>query len=129
MESIVRSTALFLLFGFFYSCSPQVAKITKTYPALNEKDSVMIICIGDKIGFPYEKLGTLRIGDNGSGIDCDCNAQLNRLKIEARKVGGNAIKIVKHIPPHWGTRNWTSSRWESKYYSCHEFLIEVLRRE
>ena len=121
MKNFVKLTVLFLLVSFCKSCSPQITKtLTKSYPALSETDSVQVIGIGEEINFSYEELGTLRIGDNGFGNNCGYDAQLNRVKIEARKIGGNVIK-VEHIPPHWASYGMGAA-----YYPCHEFLVMIL---
>lgn len=134
MKNTVKLTVLFLLFSLCYSCSPQITRtLTKSYPALNETDSVQVVGIGEEIDFPYEELGTLRIGDNGLGNNCGYDAQLNRLIIEARTVGGNVIKIVEHVPPHWGSYSQTPRKMGigagGAYYPCHEFLVMVLRKK
>ena len=125
MKNKVKMAVLFMLLLFGYSCSPLITRtLTKTYPALNETETVQIIGIGEEINFSYEELGTLRIGDNGFGNNCGYDAQLNRVIIEAHKVGGNVIKIVEHIPPHWAHYGVGVA-----YYSCHEFLVMILRKK
>lgn len=44
-------------------------------------------------------LGEVKIGDTGFSTNCDYETVIDAAKLEARKVGGNAIKIVSHQNP------------------------------
>ena len=82
------------------SCSPKVSKtITTSYAPLDYKEEVMAIDLQTPIPDGAENMGTIKIGDSGLSSNCDYDTVLELAKTEARKVGGNAIKITEHKPP------------------------------
>ena len=82
------------------SCQPKVTtKISKSYPVLNYDDKVEVIGVGEVEPKNAEILGQVKIGDTGFSTKCDYDIVINKAKLEARKVGGNAIKIINHRPP------------------------------
>ena len=70
--------------------------------------------IEDEIPDKSEILGECKIGDSGFSTKCDYNTVLETLKSEARKVGGNAIKITKHKSPDFGS-------------TCHRMTATILK--
>jgi hypothetical protein len=81
-------------------CAPKVSKtITKSYVPLDYKEDVLVLDLQTPIPDNAENMGTVKIGDNGFSTKCDWNTVIETAKMEARKVGGNAIKIMKHKPP------------------------------
>jgi len=42
-------------------------------------------------------LGKIKIGDTGFSTDCSYEKAIEIAELEARKVGGNAVKITKHL--------------------------------
>ncbi|WP_139063678.1 hypothetical protein [Flagellimonas eckloniae] len=51
-----------------------------------------------------EHVGTIKIRDTGFSIKCNYEIVLDQAKLEARRLGGNAIKITKHKKPNfWST--------------------------
>ena len=96
-----------LIFGFlvyfFSACSPRVVtSINKKYSALDNSAKVTVIKVGESIPFKYEELGSIKLGDAGmtGKKKCTYEALLTLAIEETQKIGGNAIKIVEHIPPH-----------------------------
>lgn len=91
------------LFGFLIfqiSCSPVVTtNISKTYPTLNYKDEVLVISKDDVEPESYEFLGFVTVGEDGGSENCTFDIVVNLARLEARKVGGNAIRIMRHNPP------------------------------
>lgn len=84
----------------FVDCSPKVrTKLTKTYPALNYKEEVIVIGLAEKTPPTAIEIGTVEIGDTGFSTNCKWAVVIEKAKTEARKVGGNVLKIIKHIPP------------------------------
>ena len=61
-----------------------------------------MIKVGESIPFKYEELGSIKLGDAGmtGKKKCTYEALLTLAIEETQKIGGNAIKIVEHIPPH-----------------------------
>jgi len=46
-----------------------------------------------------ECIGQVKIGDTGFSTNCSYEIAIESAKLEARKVGGNAIKIIEHKSP------------------------------
>jgi hypothetical protein len=96
------------------SCSPKVSKtITKSYAPLDFQEEVLVLDRGTPIPDGAEIMGTIKIGDSGFTVECDYRTVIETAKIEARKVGGNAIKVTEHKPPSGGS-------------SCHRIKVAVL---
>lgn len=105
-------TALFL----FCACNPKVTtKVSKTYPVLDYQKEVFVFGINDTIPNTAEIIGQVKVGDNGFTAKCDYETVLETAKLEARKAGGNAVKIVVHkLPSLLGS-------------SCHRITADILR--
>lgn len=85
----------------FVDCSPKVrTKLTKTYPALNYKEEVIVIGLAEETPPTAIEIGTTKIGDTGFSTNCKWAVVIEKAKIEARKAGGNVLKIIKHLPPN-----------------------------
>jgi hypothetical protein len=93
----------FLFMGcimILFSCAPKVSTIiSKSYSAQNKNEEVRIYGLQDPVPGNSEELGVVRIGDNGFSTNCGWDDVIIIAKNEARKVGGNAIKITEHYPP------------------------------
>ena len=99
------------------SCSPKISKtITKSYAPLDYRVDVLVFDLQTRIPDGAEEMGTVKIGDTGFTTACDWKTVVETAKTEARKVGGNAIKITEHKPP-------------SAASSCHRITASVLRIE
>jgi hypothetical protein len=112
------STGLCILVSIILlcSCNPKVStSIVKSYPPLDYKEDVLVIGLDQSVPSGAEVLGQVKIGDTGFSTKCNYNIVLDRAKLEARKAGGNAIKIVTHIPP------------SSMGSSCHRITANVLK--
>lgn len=109
---------LFLITGiilFFTSCSPKLTSVMlKTYPPLQYQEEVKVFEINEPTPPNAEKLGTVKIGDSGFSVNRNYATVLDMTKIEARKVGGNAVKITQHKLPDFVS-------------SCHRITADVLR--
>jgi hypothetical protein len=82
------------------ACSPAVStNITKTYPALDYKEEVTVVGILQEVPAAAVLVGSVKIGDSGFSTDCGWDVVLNQAKTEARKAGGNVLKITSHTPP------------------------------
>ena len=92
-----------LLFGFILllnSCSPKIStNIKKNYSAIDFREEVKIFGINDALPPNSEVLGVVKIGDTGFSTNCGWDVVIDKARIEARKIGGNAIKITEHTPP------------------------------
>ena len=101
--NIIRLLVVGVLICFFSACSPHVVtSINKKYSALDNSAKVHVIKVGESIPFKYEEIGSIKLGDAGmtGKKKCTYEALLTLAIEEAQKIGGNAIKIVEHIPPH-----------------------------
>ena len=99
MKSISSISVLCLL--LLTACSPKIStSITKTYPALDYREEVVVIGLDDPMPADAEQIGTVKIGDSGFSTDCGWDIVIEKATAEARKAGGNAIKIIKHSPPN-----------------------------
>ncbi len=105
-----------LLLLFISACSPKVStSISKHYAALDYREEVIVFMPGDDFPADAEVVGTVKIGDSGFSTDCGLDVAIEKAKDEARKAGGNAIKITRHQPPSF----WTSS--------CHRIRADILK--
>ena len=108
---------LLILVALFLAtaCSPKVSKtITKSYAPLDYKEDVLVLDLQTPAPIGSDEMGTIKIGDTGFTTDCDWNTVIETAKTEARKVGGNAIKITKYKPPNMGS-------------TCHRITAVILR--
>jgi len=113
---IIRKHLFILgIFLFVTACSPKVSKtITKNYAPLDYTEEVLVLDLQAPIPNGAENLGSVKIGDTGFSTKCDWNTVIEEAKMEARKVGGNAIKITEHKPP------------TALGSSCHRITVDVL---
>ena len=129
----------FLIFGllmisFITACSPHIARnIQKYYPALANSAEVKVIKIDESIPFSYEELGTVTLGDAGltGKSKCTYEALLALAREEAKRVGGDAIKITESIPPGWirsgVTRSGVMVGVGVGYQLCHTLSVKILK--
>jgi hypothetical protein len=98
------------------SCSPKIStSVSKQYNVLDYKEDVLVFGLEDDEPYYSERLGTVKIGDTGFTTNCNFETVIEKAKMEARKIGGNAIKIIKHDLPN----PWTSS--------CHRITAAILK--
>ena len=107
--------SLILLCFLLKSCSPKTSSsLIKTYPALGYEETVTIIELNEKSPENAEILGEISVGDTGFSTKCNYETVLDKAQLEARRVGGNAIKITKHKKPDL----WSS---------CHRIKATILK--
>ena len=111
-------TGMIALLMAFSSCSPKIStSLSKSYPALDYQQEVAVIELDQPEPARSEVLGQVRIGDTGFTTDCKYEVVLDKAKMEARKAGGNAIKIVEHQQPTaFGS-------------ACHRITAKILKVE
>jgi hypothetical protein len=111
--------SLVFLIGFLLvldACAPKVTtSVSKKYPMLDYREEVSVFGLHDSIPANTEIFGTVKVGNSGFSTDCSLETVIDKAKIAARKVGGNAIKITKHSPP---------SVWRN---SCHKIKVYILK--
>jgi hypothetical protein len=97
------------------ACSPKVSKtIINSYAPLDYKEDVLVLGLHTPVPEGAEKIGTVKIGDTGFTMVCGWNTVIDKAKMEARKAGGNAIKITQHKTP-------------DIISSCHRITADILR--
>jgi hypothetical protein len=100
---------------FLGACSPRITtQINKNYSPLDYKEDIVVFKLEDPIPDQSEELGTVRIGDTGFSTKCGYEVVIDAAKLEARKAGGNALKITEHTLP-----NFVSS--------CHQITATILK--
>ena len=101
---------------FLSSCNPKVTtSLMKSYPPIDYKQEIIVIGVNNVEPDSFEILGQVKIGDTGFSTNCGYDIVINKAKEEARKAGGNAIKIIKHTPPS-GMGN-----------TCHKITAKILK--
>src|SRR5450759_405719 len=99
------------------SCNPKIStSLTKNYPPLDYKQEVVVIGLDGQVPNNSEELGEVKIGDSGFSTNCGYEIVIEKAKLEARKIGGNAIKITEHRPP-------------TVMNPCHRISARILRIE
>jgi hypothetical protein len=116
MKTLNVSLILSILIAFS-SCSPRIStSLSKSYPPLDYKQEVFVFGVNDDAPSHSEVLGQVKVGDSGFSTKCNYEVVMDQAKLEARKVGGNAIKIIKHKKPNlWST--------------CHRITAQILKLE
>jgi hypothetical protein len=97
----MKKLFLGLMLITLFACSPKVrTNIIKTYSPLDYKEEVIVIGISENTPSSAIEIGTVKIGDSGFSTNCGWDIAIENAKNEARKAGGNAVKIIKHVPPN-----------------------------
>ena len=125
--NIIRLLLIGIIVSCVSACSPHVAtSINKNYTALDRSAKVEVINVGESIPFKYEELGSVKLGDAGmtGKSKCTYEALLAIAIEEAQKIGGNAIKIVEHIPPHVARYGLGVA-----YHQCHSLFVLILKTD
>lgn len=101
---------------FLSSCNPLITtNLNKSYPPIDYKQDVVIIGINQTEPDSCEVLGEVKIGDTGFSVNCGYDLAIDKAKLEARKAGGNALKIIDHrLPNPMGS-------------SCHRIKAKILK--
>lgn len=82
------------------SCGPSVKTIIgEKYPPLDSSEYVRVIPINEQAPAGSLNIGIVKIGDTGFSTNCGWDVVIARAREEARKAGGNALKITEYIPP------------------------------
>ncbi|MEO7992659.1 MAG: hypothetical protein ABI663_24115 [Chryseolinea sp.] len=98
------------------SCAPKVSTtLNKKYNATDHNAEVRVFELQDPVPNSAEEIGVLKIGDTGFTTNCSWDVVIGKAKMEARKAGGNAIKIINHTPPSFFGS------------TCHRITAKILR--
>lgn len=112
---MLKRLLFLLLLINFISCSPKVTIQSRgDYIPIPYDQEMVVIEINKQRPDKSRVIGIVKIGDKGFTINCGYNEVVYLLKIEARKMGGNAIKIISHtLPSPFGS-------------TCHRIEAQVL---
>ena len=106
-------TLVFILFTI--ACAPKVrTNVSHSYASLDYREDVIVMEIADSIPASAEVLGTVKVGDAGMSSQCNYMQVLEKAKEEARKAGGNVVKITEHKNPDFMS-------------SCHRITAQIIR--
>jgi hypothetical protein len=99
MKSIKLVTFLFIAF-FVASCSTSIRTTLadKSIAPLVSTQKIAVIGVDEPLP-EGKKIGSIKIGDSGFTNDCGYNTVIEQAQAEARKAGGNSIKLTKVKPP------------------------------
>src|SRR5437868_3656506 len=75
--------------------------VKENYPPLNAQQEVRVLDILQPFPTGAVEVGKVRIYDNGTTIRCDSATVFNAAKDEARKAGGNVLKVLEHTYPNF----------------------------
>jgi hypothetical protein len=98
------------------SCTPVImTSLEQSLPMTGSNEEIKVFGLNTDIPADAEILGIVKIGDSGFTFTKNCGYQdvLDQAKLEAKNAGGNAIKIIEHIPPGKST--------------CHRITARILR--
>ena len=86
---------------FIYSCSPKIiVNAEKKFEETKQHEGFVIFGMKDTFNINEGKyIGYVKIKDSGLTIDCSYETVTKLAEAEARKVGGNTLKIVTHRLP------------------------------
>ncbi|MEK6476553.1 hypothetical protein WJR50_03425 [Catalinimonas sp. 4WD22] len=102
----------------FSSCNPKITtSISNAYSPLDYKQEVVVMGLDQAEPDGAENLGQVKIGDTGFSTKCSYDIVIDKARLEARKVGGNAIKIIEHRPP------------SAMGSACHRITANILKIE
>lgn len=111
----LNAAIMVVLMVLVIACAPKVrTNITQKHPSLDFNEEVMVLELLDPVPPKAELLGTVKIGDSGVSSKCNYTQVIEKAKEEARKAGGNLVKIVEHKIPDFVS-------------SCHRIKVEILR--
>lgn len=94
-----------LLLFFVVSCSPKIRKqISKEEESMKSSELVVVLEIDDNQSILGNKIGRIKVADNGFSYNCSYFENIQSLKSLARSHGANLVKITSHNPPDsWST--------------------------
>jgi len=117
MKKILGVLMVYVLISLS-SCNPKIStSISRSYPPLDYQQEVVVIGLDQPEPDNAEVLGQVKTGDTGFSTNCSYEVVIDKIKLEARKAGGNAIKVIEHKTP------------SAMGSSCHRITARILRVE
>ena len=97
------------------ACNPKVnTTLTSSLPALDYQEEIIVLTLYEQPPSTATYLGVVEIGDSGFSTKCDLETVMAKAKTEARKAGGNVLKITEHKTPNAGS-------------TCHRITANILK--
>src|SRR5690606_29526602 len=82
------------------ACSPKISsKLANAGKPLDYDAPVVVLGLSDGVPDDATFIGDVKVGDSGFSTDCSYETVIDLAKLEARKAGGNIVKITKHKTP------------------------------
>ena len=101
---LLKTTICYTCVILTSACSPKIkSTIVRPYDPLAHDHKIWIIPVNQPTPEKAKDIGTLKIGDSGFSTKCGYQTVIANAKIEARKAGGNAIKLTQHKTPNLGS--------------------------
>ncbi len=90
---------------YLSACGPAVhSAMNTTMKAIPFDQEVIVFGLTDEIPEDAYVIGALKVGDSGVSTSCNYERVISEARLEARKQGGEAIKITSHgFPDFWST--------------------------
>lgn len=111
-----RSCLALLVFSIaITSCSPSVkTSVIASQKAQAHGADIVVYGVNTNPPTSAKTLGSVKISDTGFTLRCTYDIVLALAKVEARKIGGNALKLVEHKTP------------TALGSSCHRITAQIL---
>ena len=111
----MKNILFLLLFSIIIACSPKVTtKVNESETPLDFKEEVFVLGLHETPPPNGKLIGTVKIGDSGFSVNCKWDKVIEKAKLEARKTGGNVLKITEHKTPDLGS-------------SCHRIKADIYK--
>lgn len=108
-----KTILLFFCFVFLVGCAPRVmVDLSQDQTPLDFRQKVVVLDLPDIVPPNARLIGIVKVGDSGFTFDCDFPVVLEKAEIEARKAGGNLLKITEHKTPDFKS-------------TCHRITAEI----
>lgn len=112
---IIKAVVITFLLGQLFSCNPRITSSLYNNYLAPECEEVIVINVDEVDPETCCLLGKVKVDDTGFSINCDYERVIALAKTEAKKIGGNALKIIKHTKPSFFGS------------SCHQITAKILR--
>lgn len=101
------------------ACSPRVTTVLRNNEMVTSTadGKILVFALNQPAPINSVDLGFVKVSDSGFSTRCGLSEVIEKAKIEARKAGGNAIKIIDHKPP------------TAMGSTCHNIKAKILKVE
>lgn len=111
----LRNIILWIGLVTLMSCAPKIrTNVYHQFPELDFDQQINLLSQTDPLPSNATRIGEVKVTDSGASTNCDLELVLDYAKYEARKIGGNLLKITHHQPPGFQS-------------SCHQIEADIYR--